>query len=110
MNHFEVAPQVPTLRKGLHTEGTCEGAVASVLSEVVAQVAALFEDSFATLQTTPKKKPESLGFLIAHLDGLVPFIRDFSQSPKGLRARPKLPWLLPRRHWSSPVPKLALVS
>jgi len=55
MHILQVASQVATLRKGLEAGGALEGSLACVLSEVVSEVTAFLEGTFATIEAALKE-------------------------------------------------------
>lgn len=69
---FEVSPKVPALCKGLLAETTLEGPLTGMLSEVVAQIARLFEDASASLIHAFEVEFDPLRVRIAFLNCLVP--------------------------------------
>lgn len=76
MNVLQVSAQVATLSKGFLALGACEWSQASVLAEVVAEVAALLERTGAAGVLALEEKLDALRVGVLHLDGLVPFFRD----------------------------------
>lgn len=76
MHVLHMATEVPALRESLATLRATEWSQAGVLSEVVSQVAALFEDAVASLELANEVHFNSLSLLVLHLDCFVPFVRD----------------------------------
>ena len=74
MHIFEVAPQVSTLREGLVALGAVEGSLTCVFAEVVAQIAAFLEDTFAATVHALEIEFDALRHLMFDLDGLMPLL------------------------------------
>jgi hypothetical protein len=73
---LQVSAQVSALGECLLTEGTFEGPLASMLPEVVSQVATLFEDTPASRVLAFEVQFHSLSFRILNANGLVPLFRN----------------------------------
>ena len=78
---LKVAPQVAALREGLVALGAVVGPLTCVLAEVVAQIAAFLEDTFATTVHALEIELDALRHLMFDLDGLVPLLRDAFEGP-----------------------------
>lgn len=73
---FEVTPKIAALSESLLAQGTGEGSLTSMLSEVVAQVTALLENTFTTSMPTFEVKFDALRDKVFDLDCLVPLLWD----------------------------------
>ena len=80
VNVLHMPSQIATLSEGLSAPRTLEGSLASVLPEMVAQVAALFENTVAPLELAFEVQFESLSLPVLHLDGLVPVVWNARES------------------------------
>ena len=76
MHVLQVSAEVSALSEGLLAIGARERSLASVLAEMVPQIAALFERAIAARVLALEVKFDAMGFLILHLDGLVPLSWD----------------------------------
>ena len=81
MHIFEVAPQVATLRESLVALGAVERSLTSVFAEVVAQIAAFLEDTFAATVHALEIEFDALRHLMFDLDGLMPLSRNAFERP-----------------------------
>lgn len=81
MHIFEVAPQVSTLREGLVALGAVEGSLTCVFAEVVAQIAAFLEDTFAATVHALEIEFDALRHLMFDLDGLMPLLGNAFERP-----------------------------
>lgn len=81
MHIFEVAPQVATLREGLVALGAVERSLTSVFAEVVAQIAAFLEDTFAATVHALEIEFDALRHLMFDLDGLMPLSGNAFERP-----------------------------
>ena len=80
MNVLEVSAKVATLSEGLATVSTGEGPLSSVLSKVISEIATLLEDAVTAWILALEEELDALCVLILHLDGLMPLLRDASES------------------------------
>lgn len=78
---FEVAPQVATLREGLVALRAVEGSLTCVLAEVVTQIAAFLEHTFAATVPALEIEFDALRHLMFDLDGLMPLLRNSFERP-----------------------------
>lgn len=69
---FQVPAQIATLREILLTDLTFKRSLASVLSEVVPQIAALLKDAFAVFEAALEVELYTLGLGIPNFDSLMP--------------------------------------
>lgn len=73
---FQVTPKIAALSKGLLAQRTGEGSLTSMLSEVVAKIAALLEDALAPCMPAFEVKFDALRDKVFDLDCLVPLLWD----------------------------------
>jgi len=83
---FEVTPKVSALCEGLLAHCTGKRPLASVLAEVISQIAALLEDALAPCVPAFKIQFDALSSQVFDLNCLVPLLRDSLES-FGLNAR-----------------------
>ena len=77
---LHVPPQIAALGEGLLAPWALEGSLASVLPEVVTEVAALLENAAAPFELAFEVQFESLSLLVLHLDCLVPVVWNARES------------------------------
>lgn len=76
MHIFQVTAKVSTLSESFLAFGTSERALASVLPEVVPQIAALFKYRATCSMTTFEVQLDAHRVMIFHFDSLVPVARN----------------------------------
>lgn len=76
MDVLQMPAKVSALGESLLAFRAAEGSQTSMLSEVVAEIAALLEGAGTAWILTLKKELNSLSVRVLDLDGLVPFLRN----------------------------------
>ena len=71
-----MSTEVATLSECLVAARAGKGALASVLAEVIAQVATLLENAIAALEFALEEQFDTLCLRVLNLNNLVPFLRD----------------------------------
>lgn len=69
---FEMPTKVTTLSKGLLAFRTSEGTLTCMLSKMITQVAAFFEDGTASAMSALEIQLDTHGLMITDFNGLVP--------------------------------------
>ena len=77
---LHVPPEIAALGECLLAPWALEGPLASVLPEVVTEVAALLENAAAPFELAFEVQFESLSLLVLHLDGLMPVVWNARES------------------------------
>ena len=77
---FQMTAKIATLRKVLVTNMALEGSEASVLTEVVSEIAAFLEDALAILEAALEEELDALGLWVPHLHRFVPRLGDSLES------------------------------
>ncbi len=83
---FQMSAQVSALRKLLLALWARERPQTSVLTEVIAQIAALFEDGAAAPVTAPEVKLDAPARSVSHLNCLVPVAWHASEKFRGAKS------------------------
>ena len=75
-----MAAQISTLCESFRAPGAFEWSLASMLSEVIPEVAALLEDTVTALVLAFEEQLDTLGQFILHLNSFVPVVRNTGKS------------------------------